>query len=118
AVTLPLMTRLVPHIGESVEDLPATLFETAPTVLFTVPRYLQKLAAQVIVQANSSSPLKRLAFNGAVAFGRGHARRRWAGTVGGAASIAHAAWRAAVFRPVLAKLGFDRLELVVSGGAP
>ncbi len=50
AVTLPLITQLVPHFGESVEDLPVTLFETAPTVLFTVPRYLQKLAAQVIVQ--------------------------------------------------------------------
>jgi long-chain acyl-CoA synthetase len=118
AVTLPLMTRLVPHIGESVEDLPETLFETAPTVLFTVPRYLQKLAAQVLVQANSSSALKRFAFDRAMAFGRGHVRRRWAGTAAGAAAAQHAAWRAAVFRPVLAKIGFDRLELVVSGGAP
>jgi long-chain acyl-CoA synthetase len=32
--------------------------------------------------------------------------------------VAHTAWRAAVFRPVLAKIGFDRLELAVSGGAP
>ena len=44
AVTLPLITELVPHIGETREDLPETLFETAPTVLFTVPRYLQKMA--------------------------------------------------------------------------
>ena len=28
------------------------------------------------------------------------------------------AWHAAVFRPILNKLGFDQLELVVSGGAP
>ena len=27
-------------------------------------------------------------------------------------------WRALVFRPVLNKIGFDKLELVVSGGAP
>jgi long-chain acyl-CoA synthetase len=118
AVTLPLLTRLVPHIGESVEDLPETLFETAPTVLFTVPRYLQKLAAQVIVQANNSSAFKRFAFNQAMAFGRRHARRRWAGAVGIGETLAHAAWRAAVFRPVLSKVGFDKLELVVSGGAP
>ncbi len=118
AVTLPLVTQLVPHIGESAEDLAETLFETAPTVLFTVPRYLQKLAAQVLVQANGSSALKRLAFDRAMSFGRRHARRRWTGTAGGAASLAHAAWRVAVFRPVLAKIGFDRLELVVSGGAP
>jgi long-chain acyl-CoA synthetase len=118
AVTLPLMTRMVPHIGESAEDLPETLSETAPTVLFTVPRYLQKVAAQVLVQANGSSTLKRFAFDRAMAFGRRHAKRRWAGTVTGASSWAHAAWRAAVFRPVLSKIGFDKLELVVSGGAP
>ncbi len=118
AVTLPLLTKLVPHIGESAEDLPETLFETAPTVLFTVPRYLQKLAAQVLVQANGSSALKRFAFDRAMAFGRRHAKRRWAGAATGASSLAHAAWRAAVFRPVLSKIGFDRLELAVSGGAP
>jgi long-chain acyl-CoA synthetase len=118
AVTLPLITRLVPHIGESAEDLPETLFETAPTVLFTVPRYLQKLAAQVIVQANNSSALKRFAFNRAIAFGRRHVKRRWDGAVGSGARLADAAWRTAVFRPVLSKVGFDRLELVVSGGAP
>ena len=45
AATLPLFTRLVPHFGEDPDDLATTLFETAPTVLFTVPRYLQKFAA-------------------------------------------------------------------------
>ena len=37
AVTLPLFSQLVPHFGENADDLPATLFEVAPTVLFTVP---------------------------------------------------------------------------------
>jgi long-chain acyl-CoA synthetase len=57
-------------------------------------------------------------YNQAMAFARGHARRRWAGAAGGLPALADAAWRAAVFRPVLNKIGFDRLELVVSGGAP
>src|SRR5262249_24637333 len=118
AVTLPLLTRLVPHIGESAEDLPETLFETAPTVLFTVPRYLQKLAAQALVQAGNSSAVKRLAFNRARACGRRHVKRRWTASVGGVAPLVHAVWHAAVFRPVLSKIGFDQLELVVSGGAP
>ena len=47
------MTRMVPHIGETAEDLPETMFETAPTVLFTVPRYLQKMAANVLVQVGA-----------------------------------------------------------------
>src|SRR5262245_10006290 len=71
-VTLPLMTQLVPHIGESAEDLPETLFETAPTVLFTVPRYLQKMAASVLVQVGNSSALKKLVYDCAVAFARTH----------------------------------------------
>ena len=118
AVTLPLMTRLVPHIGETAEDLPETLFETAPTVLFTVPRYLQKMAAQVLVQAGSTSALKRFAYNA-----RSRLRARTSSAAGRARrrdfrALQHAVWRAAVFRPILNKIGFDQLELVVSGGAP
>jgi len=118
AVTLPLMTEMVPHIGETAEDLPETLFETAPTVLFTVPRYLQKMAANVLVQVGSSSALKRFAYNRAIAFARGHARKRWAGAAGGLPALVQGIWSALVFRPMLNKIGFDRLELVVSGGAP
>ena len=80
AVTLPLITELVPHFGESVEDLPTTLFETAPTVLFTVPRYLQKLASQVLVGIASTTGLKRFAYDRAMGFARGHVKRRWTDT--------------------------------------
>jgi long-chain acyl-CoA synthetase len=118
AVTLPLLTQLVPHIGESVEDLPVTLFETAPTALFTVPRYLQKLAAQVLVQVGNTSPVKRFAYERAMAFARAYVKRRWAKEAAGLPELAHAVLRAAVFGPILNKIGFDKLELVVSGGAP
>ena len=118
AVTLPLTTQMVPHIGETAEDLPETLFETAPTVLFTVPRYLQKMAANVLVQVGSSSALKRFAYNRAIAFARRHVRRRWTSSAGGLSALMHGIWSALVFHPVLNKIGFDRLELVVSGGAP
>lgn len=118
AVTLPLMTSLVPHIGETAEDLPETLFETAPTVLFTVPRYLQKTAAQVLVQIGSTSAFKRFAYNRAIAFARAHVKRRWAGRATGLPALMDAVWRATVFQPILNKIGFDKLELVVSGGAP
>jgi long-subunit acyl-CoA synthetase (AMP-forming) len=80
AVTLPLLTQLVPHIGESVEDLPATLFETAPTVLFTVPRFLQKLAAQVLVQAGQTSLINASSGDGVRARSR---QRRWANALPG-----------------------------------
>jgi len=118
AVTLPLLSRLVPHFGEDIEDLPATLFETAPTVLFTVPRYLQKFAAQVLVGIANSSAAKRAAYELAMRLAREHARRRWGGSVSAWQEALYQASHAAVLRPILNKLGFDRLELVISGGAP
>jgi long-chain acyl-CoA synthetase len=48
--------------------------------------------------------------------GRDYARRRWEGGAG--YSPAYALARALVFRPLLEKLGLDRLELAISGGAP
>ena len=118
AVTLPLISRLVPHFGEHPEDLATTLFETAPTVLFTVPRYLQKFASQVLLGILNSSSIKRRTAHLAIGFARGHARRRWSGKAGFAQDTLYRACRAGVFVPILSKLGFDRLELVLCAGAP
>ena len=118
AVTLPLLTRLVPHFGEDVEDLPATLFETAPTVLFTVPRYLQKMAAQILVGIQNTSAIKRASYDLAARLARAQVKRRWDGTDSPVQGLAYAAARAVVLRPILNKLGCDKLELVISGGAP
>ena len=118
AVTLPLISRLVPHFGEHQEDLATTLFETAPTILVTVPRYLQKFASQVLLGILNSSSIKRWAAHLAIGFARGHARRRWSGRAGFAHDALYRACRAGVFMPILNKLGFDRLELVLCAGAP
>jgi long-chain acyl-CoA synthetase len=117
AITLPLLSRLVPHFGEDLEDLPQTFFEVAPTVLFTVPRYLQKFASQVLVGMAQTSPLKRAAYEAAMRIGRAKAERRWSGKRDPAGDAAYEAVRRTVFGPLLAKLGLDRLELAISGGA-
>ena len=83
AVTLPLISELVPHFGEDPEDFATTLFEVAPTVLFTVPRYLQKFASHVLVGVLNSGRIKRAAYELAMRFARRHARRRWDGTATG-----------------------------------
>ncbi|HEX9466676.1 MAG TPA: AMP-binding protein [Alphaproteobacteria bacterium] len=118
AITLPLISRLVPHFGEDIEDLPQTLFEVAPTVLFTVPRYMQKFASQVLVGLGSTSWIKRAAYDLAMRLGRICARRRWAGRHGMTEALLNAAARAIAFGPMLNKLGLDRVELAISGGAP
>jgi long-chain acyl-CoA synthetase len=116
ATTLPLFSKLVPHFGEDVEDLPRTFFEVAPTVFFTVPRFLQKYASQVMVSIGSTTPLKRAAYDAAMRVARDEARERWEGRT--TASLRYRLARALVFAPLLEKLGLDQLELAVSGGAP
>jgi long-chain acyl-CoA synthetase len=118
AVTLPLFSQLVPHFGENADDLPATLFEVAPTVLFTVPRYLQKFASQLLIGIMNSSPLKRRSADLAMGFARDYARNRWNGGTGAARDALYAACRAGVFRPILNKIGLDRIELMICAGAP
>ena len=117
AITLPLISQLVPHFGEDPEDFATTLFEVAPTVLFTVPRYLQKFASHVLVGILNSSGIKRFAYDFAMRFARKHARRRWDGRASATQEAFYQVLRIAVFRPILNKLGFDQLQLVVSGGA-
>jgi long-chain acyl-CoA synthetase len=117
AVTLPLISQMVPHFGEDAEDIATTMFEVAPTVLFTVPRYLQKFAAQILVGMPNSSKLKCAAYALAMRLARRHVRGLWKKT-NGAEAAAYWIGHALVFRPILNKLGFDQLELVVCGGAP
>ena len=85
AVTLPLISRLVPHFGETRRISPTTLFEMAPTVLFTVPRYLQKFASQVLVGILNSSAAEARAADVAHAPSRA-STRGGAGTAGGLAA--------------------------------
>jgi long-chain acyl-CoA synthetase len=118
AVTLPLISRLVPHFGEEAEDIPATLFEVAPTVLFTVPRYLQKFAARMLIGIHSSTRFKRAAAQLALRFARGYARRRWNGGTSLHQDLPYGVCRGGVFRPILNKLGLDRVELMICAGAP
>jgi long-chain acyl-CoA synthetase len=89
----------------------------APTVLFTVPRYLQKFAAQTLVGIGNSSNAKRAAYALAMQLARQHVRALWTKT-NGVEAAAYWLAHALVFRPILNKLGFDQLELVVCGGAP
>ncbi|MGE0566152.1 MAG: long-chain fatty acid--CoA ligase [Pseudolabrys sp.] len=117
AITLPLFTQLVPHFGEDPEDFATTLFEVAPSVLFMVPRYLQKFASHVLVGILNSSALKRMAYDAAVRFARGYARQLWDGGASSSRRAAYQLLHALIFAPILNKIGFDRLELVVSGGA-
>src|SRR4030095_856344 len=66
-ITMPLLADVIPHYPESVETFAEALFEIQPTFVFTVPRYLQKFAAHLLVGLDASSPLKRAAYRAAMA---------------------------------------------------
>jgi long-chain acyl-CoA synthetase len=118
AITLPLLADVVPHYPEGPDAVTETLYEIAPTFVFTVPRYLQKLAAHLLVGIDATSPIKRLAYRAAIAVGqRGLATRR-RGRASPALAAAQRIARALVFRWLLEKVGLARVELVISSGAP
>jgi len=95
----------VPHFGEDLADLPRTMFEVQPTILFTVPRYLQKFAGQILVGIANTSRLKRAVYDVALRYGRGYARRRWDGGTGLIDRALYALLHAVAFRPILHMLG-------------
>jgi len=118
AITLPLLTHIVPHFCERIEDLENTIFETAPTVLITVPRYLQKFASRMLVGIQQATPLKRAFYHTAVNLGRKRTKALWNGKGAGFYAVCYLPFYAMVFRPMLNKIGFNKLELVICVGAP
>lgn len=118
AVTLPLLTKIVPHYGEDIEDLASTLFETAPTVMFTVPRYLQKFLSSIIVGIDNASFIKKRFYRWALKIGKSIIKNKWDGKITAPQKIIYFFCRQVAFRPILNKIGFDQLQLLVSGGAP
>jgi long-chain acyl-CoA synthetase len=118
-ITMPLLADIVPHYPESVDTFGEALYEVQPTFVFTVPRYLQKFAAHLLVGLDQSSWIKRATYRAALSVGRRALRRRQ----GLLARDRAAGWleplaRALVFRWLLEKVGFARAELVISSGAP
>jgi long-chain acyl-CoA synthetase len=117
AITLPLIASVVPHFGEDPENFAETLFEVAPTVLFIVPRYLQKFASHVLVGVLNASLIKKTVYDLTLRVSRGYAARRWSGKTNLLNDAVYWVMQRVSFKPILNKLGFDKLELVVSGGA-
>ena len=116
---LPLAFDAVPHFGEDVEQLSETLVETQPTFFCGVPRVWEKIASHVLVGVQSSSPLKRLAYRGAMTVRQALLRRHW----GGARvpfGLRALSWmvRQLVLRHILRKVGLLQVRYAVATGAP
>lgn len=114
----PLTKGVVPHFGEELERFAETLHDVAPQHHASVPRYWSKLASRVVVGIESSSRLKKNAYELAMKVGRAYRAKRWDGQ--GSAMLAFLYWlaRVVVFDRMLKKLGLNRVRLALSSGAP
>ncbi len=118
SITLPLVTKIVPHYGEDIEDFGQTMFEVVPTVLFVMPKYLQKLASRLFVGMENSSPFKKAVYKAALRIGRRHLKNVSDGNENFGSRLSFFICYQAAFRSILNKLGFNRLKIVFSTGAP
>jgi long-chain acyl-CoA synthetase len=119
SICLPLVADVVPHIGEEVEDLLGTLYEVQPTFLNVVPRILEKIASQVIIGMQRSSPVKRAVYRLAVAIGTRYRQALWSGRrPGRGLALLRALAAAIVFQPLLRKVGLSKIQAVLCAGAP
>jgi long-chain acyl-CoA synthetase len=114
-----LIADVTPHIGEEVDNLRETLIEVEPTFFHAVPRVWEKIASQILVNIDRSTPIKRLAYRAAMAVAVPHARCRWD-------KRPAPLWLAAgnflarnvVFKPMLMKVGLHKLVAALTAGAP
>ena len=118
AITLPLIAPVIPHYGEDIEDLGQTFFETAPTLLFTVPRYLKKFASSILVGIENSSRLKKLFYRMSLKIGHQYLKNIWEGRKSFLLSLVYFISYQVVFRPILNKIGFNKLKIALSTGSP
>ena len=114
ALTMPLLSRIIPHYGESIEVLGETLFETAPTVLLTVPVYLKKFSSDIFVGIENSSLLKKLIYRGALHLGRRRLKGLWKGEKNAFLTLPYLFFRLVVFKRILNKIGLNKLKIVLS----
>lgn len=118
-VTVPLLSRVVPHLPENPELFAETVYEVAPTYVCQPPRFFEKFAAQMIVTIETGSRLKRAAYRAAMRVGRAVTEHRYRGA-GPPLHLraAYALARALVLVPLLRQIGYHRVRHAHTGSAP
>ena len=118
-IYFPLVYNAIGHVPDPLVDPTDALREVSPTFFFSYPRTWELKASQVLGAIESSSLAGRTAYRLAMAARRHAMEAAWSGRkVPLTWAILSAVARAAVFGPMLDKIGYGRLKWVFSGGAP
>lgn len=116
---LPILARATVCFSEYVEQMPADLRETRPTVFLGVPRIWEKFSEAICGKVTGMPMTHRLLFETArvieARMAACHDQGRRPGLLLGLLGQAGARW---VAEPLKRALGLDRCRYLLSGGAP
>ena len=107
------------HFIENVDAVTQNIVEVSPTLMFSVPRIWEKYQSLILIRMKDAQWFKRLTFGAALAIGRAHAHARLDSErpVPAWLRLAFAVAELAVLAKLRERLGFDRLQVAVSGAA-
>ncbi|AXV06705.1 Long-chain-fatty-acid--CoA ligase [Euzebya pacifica] len=111
ALYSPILSRIVVHTGEGLENLSTTLYEVQPNMFHAVPRVWQKFAAGAITRVERAGGLKQRAYQLAMRVAKRHRRSPSALT-----RFGYLFARLLVFRPMLRKFGLAKVRFGITGG--
>lgn len=119
AILLPLISKLVPSLPESVDSVRQTIIETQPTYIVQPPRFYEKVVQDVTHAFGSVGGIRRRLYEMAMKVAGTVVRDRWEGR---APALHRRAlyWlaRATIFTPILRNFGYHKLAHGYVGSAP
>ncbi|WP_396333268.1 AMP-dependent synthetase/ligase [Burkholderia anthina] len=119
AMTLPLIAKTVSYFVDVSADFAKCIQEVRPTSYMAPPRFYQKFATQIINHVNGSSEAEQRNYRLALGIAREVlAERLDAGSSDSFKERLYATCRELVFKPLLARIGFDDLRYPYTASAP
>jgi long-chain acyl-CoA synthetase len=105
------------HYSQSIDTVIDDIAEAKPSVIVSVPRLYEKIAARVLEQVETGSELKKKIFYWALAVGRKYHDQRIDGKISFKTRQQHKLANKLVFQKIKDKMG-GRLRFPIAGGAP
>ena len=119
AMTLPLIAKTVPYFVDASASFAECIQEVKPTSYMAPPRFYQKFATQIINYVNSSSAADQRNYTLALKIAKEVlADRLDAGQSDPFKEQMYSACQQFIFKPLLARVGFDELKYVYTASAP
>jgi long-chain acyl-CoA synthetase len=119
AILLPLITRLVPSLPESIDSVRQTIIDTQPTYIVQPPRFYEKVVQDVTHALGSVGGIRRRLYQWAMKIAGKVVYDRWDGRTPALHRRAlYALAHTFIFKPILRNFGYHKLTHGYVGSAP